>query len=146
MTADAIQYSLFADALPTRTGRAAEPAERPPRITPPPARTPATPKLAQALPAIAGLGGKVRPGDWVRLDPRADKAARDFGLSAGHVEAVVDARYPLPGLLLAYAEREAPPDRWSHLMGGFRTPHPFDAVAEAWRPGPDGWAQIGSEK
>lgn len=143
MTADALQYSLFADALPTRTGRAAEPAERPPRITPPPARTPAAPKPAPALPAIAGLGGKVKPGDWVRLDPRTDKAARDFGLSAGHVEAVVDARYPLPGLLLAYAEREAPPARWSHVMGGFRTPHPFDAVAEVWRRAPSGeWSQV----
>jgi hypothetical protein len=144
MTADALQYSLFADALPTRTGRAAEPAERPPRITPPPARTPApvATKPAPALPAIAGLGGKVQPGDWVRLDPRTDKAARDFGLSAGHVEAVVDTRYPVPGLLLAYADREAPPTRWTHVLGGFRTPHPFDAVAEVWRPGPSGWSQV----
>ena len=55
---------------------------------------------------------------------------------------MVDARYPLPGLLLAYAEREAPPARWSHVMGGFRTPHPFDAVAEVWRPGPDGWTPV----
>ena len=68
--------------------------------------------------------------------------ARDFDLTEGHVEALVYSPYPIPGLLLAYAEREAPPARWSHVMGGFRTPHPFDAVAEVWRPGPDGWTPV----
>lgn len=139
---DALQYSLFSD-LPTRTGRASlMPAVAPQAEQPLVAKE--KPRAAAPAPAaIPGLGGKVLVGDWIVLDPRNDRIARDFDRTAGHVEAVVLSPFPVPGMLLAYAHREATPDRWTHVLGGFRTPHPFDAVAEVWRRNPSGdWSKV----
>jgi len=92
--------------------------------------------------AVPGLGGKVRVGDWVVL-AGTDKFARDFGYTSGHVEALVFAPCPVPGVLLAYGHREAKPDRLTHLMGGCRTPHAYDNIAEVWRAAPDGtWSKV----
>ncbi len=140
---DALQYSLF-DALPVRTGRAAlmPTVAQPVAVSAPVAKE--KPRAAAPAPAaVPGLGGKVLVGDWIVLDTRTDRIARDFDRTAGHVEAVVMAPFPVPGLLLAYAHREAAPERWTHVLGGFRTPHPFDAVSEIWRRTTSGeWSKV----
>lgn len=139
---DALQYSLF-DALPVRTGRASLMPTVTPKAEPAPVAKEKPRAAAPAPAAVPGLGGKVLVGDWIVLDPRTDKIARDFDRTAGHVEAVVMAPFPVPGLLLAYAHREATPDRWTHVLGGFRTPHPFDAVSEIWRRTTSGeWSKV----
>lgn len=139
---EALQLNLFGE-LPTFKGRAALMPQVAQKAEPTLVAKEKPRAAAPAPAAIPGLGGKVQPGDWVRLDPRSDKIAKDFERTEGHVEAVVDTRFPVPGLLLAYAHREVSPDRWTHVLGGFRTPHPFDAVSEIWRRTPSGdWSQV----
>lgn len=119
--ADALQFSMF-DALPSYVGKAVAFPNLPSPSAPPPTES-------------------VRVGDWVVLKA-TDKFARDFGYAGGHVEALVAAPCPVPGVLLAYAHREATPDRWTHLLGGCRTPHAFENIAEVWRCTDGAWSKV----
>lgn len=132
-----LQFNLF-ETMPTFVGTIKASPEQPqPKAAPLPA-APSAVKSAPAL-AVPGLGGKAQPGDWVRLGSN-DKFARDFGYTGGVVDAVVDSRWPLPGLLLTYGERDG---RQTRLLGGFRTPHAFENIAEVWRKAPDGtWSKV----
>lgn len=147
--ATALQYSMF-DTLPTYAGMVAgiAPAIAEPKVEQvlvakekPRAATPAP--VAQTAEAVPGLGGKARVGDWVVLSTRTSRFARDFGYTAGHVKALVHVPFPVAGVLLAYAHREAGPDKWTHLMGGANTVQAYEDIAEVWRKGPDEtWSQV----
>lgn len=147
--ATALQYSMF-DALPTYVCMVSEiaPVIAAPEVEPVLAakekQRAATPDpVAQTAAAVPGLGGKARVGDWVVLSTRSSRFARDFGYTAGHVKALVHAPFPVAGVLLAYAHREAGPDKWTHIMGGANTVQAYEDIAEVWRKGPgETWSQV----